>query len=444
MLSQNKNAVIIICTRPDSARLPRKAFKRVAGIPAIEHILTRLVGCQMKIILAVPKSCEDYNYLLERHQSNNDLDISLFQGSPDSPLHRMRSAYEAFGCEEPYIVRITHDDILIDQDTMIELVKRCKKEKASYGVSPKILEGAGVEVFTAKSLINAANQTEEPAEYISYFVKKDPIVKLEPRASIQRNYRLTMDYYQDWIVLDTILRKLGPFASNDQICEFLDQYGYILNLNKLPEISIYTCAYNAEQWIDETIHSVLSQHHTNFEYILVDDGSTDMTTFKASKYFRDERLRMIRNEYNLGLASSSNLAISKARGQYVMRLDADDSLKSGALNRMEKLLKDSGAGILYSSFNEIDKDSMTLKDRFNIDPQVSHHAGCALMDKRLINELRFSDGLKHYDSLELYNRIKGRFDIAYCEEALWYYRKHGKSLSANNTTERKETLEKLK
>jgi len=447
-MEKKNNAVVIICTRPESSRLKRKAFIHVAKIPAIHHILTRLGNLNTPVVLAVPSDCHEYDYLIDLYRDT--LDLRIIQGDPDSPLHRMQYAFESYAKihkerEPEWIIRITHDDILIDTSTIMGLLEECRNgASVGYGISPDIVDGAGVEIIHKTNLKHAAETHKNPTEYISYFVKYFPrknIVKYTPRYSVKRNYRMTMDYPEDWTLLDIVLNQVGPFASLDQVVDFLDHNSYLLNINRQPAVSIYTCAYNAEKWVEQTIHSVTNQDHNNFEYIFIDDHSTDNTPLIISKFLSDKRIKFQRLQKNIGLASASNLALSLARGKRIMRVDADDKLMLGSLKRMENYLNDSKAGIVYPAYFQMTGDGTSKETH---DPRIRHHAGCALMDSRLINELRFTNNIRHWDSLDLYNRIKGRFDIAHMDEPVWYYRRHEESMSADkNNTERKEALKEI-
>ena len=89
-------------------------------------------------------------------------------------------------------------------------------------------------------------------------------------------------------------------------------------------ISIITPVYNVEKFIVETIESVLNQSHSNWELILVDDGSTDSSTEICKQYAsKDERVKYFHKQ-NGGQASARNLGIKKAKGEYVTFLDSDD------------------------------------------------------------------------------------------------------------------------
>ena len=91
-----------------------------------------------------------------------------------------------------------------------------------------------------------------------------------------------------------------------------------------PLISVVIPAYNAEQFLDETLESVLSQTYENWECIIVNDGSTDNTESVVKKWCeKDARFRYFYKE-NSGASDTRNLGIKEARGEYIAFLDADD------------------------------------------------------------------------------------------------------------------------
>jgi glycosyltransferase involved in cell wall biosynthesis len=92
-----------------------------------------------------------------------------------------------------------------------------------------------------------------------------------------------------------------------------------------PKISIVMPAYNAELFIAESIESALNQTLTDFELIIVDDGSTDRTAEIANEYAtRDPRIRVYKMGENVGIARATNTAVSYALAGLIGRLDADD------------------------------------------------------------------------------------------------------------------------
>ena len=90
-----------------------------------------------------------------------------------------------------------------------------------------------------------------------------------------------------------------------------------------PKISIVMPVYNSEKYLQESIKSILYQTFKDFEFIIVDDCSTD-GSLEIIKSYEDERIRLIQNEKNLGTVKSRNIGLKKAEGKYVAILDADD------------------------------------------------------------------------------------------------------------------------
>lgn len=91
----------------------------------------------------------------------------------------------------------------------------------------------------------------------------------------------------------------------------------------MPQISVILPAYNAEKYLREAIDSILAQTYTNFELLVINDGSTDKTEEIILSY-SDSRIRYIKNEENLKLIKTLNKGIDLARGKYIARMDADD------------------------------------------------------------------------------------------------------------------------
>src|SRR5580704_15894010 len=90
-----------------------------------------------------------------------------------------------------------------------------------------------------------------------------------------------------------------------------------------PVISVLMPAYNTERYILQSVQSVLGQTFEDFELLVIDDCSTDATA-KILSSIDDRRLRVLRNERNLGVVGSLNHGMGQARGRYIARIDADD------------------------------------------------------------------------------------------------------------------------
>lgn len=90
-----------------------------------------------------------------------------------------------------------------------------------------------------------------------------------------------------------------------------------------PLVSMVMPVYNGEKFVVETINSILNQSYSNFEFIIVDDGSTD-STYALISSISDSRIKIIRNEENKGIAYSFNVGIANSKGKYIAHIGADD------------------------------------------------------------------------------------------------------------------------
>lgn len=447
----NNEAIIIICSTPYSKRLKEKCFMKIGNKPVLSHIFDRIAPLNIKTVLAIPTSLSNehekkYKELISQSKLR---EWQIWKGDPASPLHRMTAYLSTLKNPPKYIIRITHDDIIIDWKTVEMLLWQMIKHNAGYGITPTIIEGAGVEIIHIANIVNAGQKNKGNIEHISYFVKGEncpvpKIMNLMPRQSIRRNYRLTLDYYEDFVVLETIFRNLGDECSVDRICEFIDKNLTLLFRNEQITLTIYTCVKDNVKWLSRAINSFGSTlDHELIEYLIIDDYSKgeNLINIVKPKYHdyapeSEIKTKIILNDKNLGLASSSNIALDMAKGKYIMRMDADDEAFSFTLGQMLKTIRQTKANIVYSNYNVMDSASNVIRE--NVSAKEHHHAGCALMETRWLRELKFKEGLRHWDSRELYLRIKDRFKIAYVDEPLWCYRVHPGSMSQNNLKEREK------
>lgn len=90
-----------------------------------------------------------------------------------------------------------------------------------------------------------------------------------------------------------------------------------------PRVTVLMPVYNAENYLDEAIDSILKQTFNNFEFLIINDGSTDKSVKIIEKY-KDSRIKLINNEKNKGLVYTLNKGLSLAKGEYIARMDADD------------------------------------------------------------------------------------------------------------------------
>ncbi|MGV8108432.1 glycosyltransferase family 2 protein [Methanospirillum sp.] len=90
-----------------------------------------------------------------------------------------------------------------------------------------------------------------------------------------------------------------------------------------PKVTVLMSVYNGDRYLNEAIDSILAQTYTDFEFLIINDASTDSTPEILVSY-DDQRIRIVTNEENLGLTKSLNRGLALARGKYIARMDADD------------------------------------------------------------------------------------------------------------------------
>ncbi|MFN6038935.1 MAG: glycosyltransferase family 2 protein [Bacteroidota bacterium] len=99
--------------------------------------------------------------------------------------------------------------------------------------------------------------------------------------------------------------------------------GMLQNFDKIPSVSVLMPVYNGEKFIKDAITSVLNQTFQDFEFIIINDGSTDRSE-EIILSFNDPRIRYFKNNVNLKLISTLNKGLDLCRGKYIARMDCDD------------------------------------------------------------------------------------------------------------------------
>lgn len=118
-------------------------------------------------------------------------------------------------------------------------------------------------------------------------------------------------------------------------------------------ISLVIPAFNAASYLEQCIDSILKQTYTDFEIIVIDDGSTDDTRFICKKYeAKDSRIRYI-HQKNAGVSAARNRGIENAKGDWIAFVDADDTVESRYLEYMIKAVSEKNADIVFCGFSVV-------------------------------------------------------------------------------------------
>jgi glycosyltransferase involved in cell wall biosynthesis len=122
-----------------------------------------------------------------------------------------------------------------------------------------------------------------------------------------------------------------------------------------PDVTVLMCVYNGESYVRDAVDSILAQSYRNFEFLIIDDGSTDTTSDLLASYV-DRRIRILRNRENRGLTPSLNLGLREARGHWIARQDADDISYPDRLARQISFLdRHPEVMLLGTQFDSVDE-----------------------------------------------------------------------------------------
>lgn len=133
-----------------------------------------------------------------------------------------------------------------------------------------------------------------------------------------------------------------------------------INLNEL--VSIITPLFNSEKHLEETIQSVQKQTHTNWEWNIVDDCSTDGSIKLIERFAeKDNRIHVWKNSKNSGAAFSRNVALEKSKGRFIAYIDSDDLWDPDKLSRQLQFMQINRLGFTCASYRVISEDGTDLK-----------------------------------------------------------------------------------
>lgn len=207
--------------------------------------------------------------------------------------------------------------------------------------------------------------------------------------------------------------------------------------NKMPKVSVITPAYNVEKYVAESIESILNQTYRNFEFIIVDDCSTDRTWSIICDYAKkDGRIVPVKNEKNLGISGNRNKGIALAKGEYVAWQDADDISVSSRLEKQVEFLNNNPrvgiVGGFLEFFNEkngvigIRKYDKTDRDaRRNIFFFSPVAQPAAMIRKKLLDEVgEYNHKYSSAEDIDMSFRLGEKCEFANLQEVLLKYREH--------------------
>lgn len=221
----------------------------------------------------------------------------------------------------------------------------------------------------------------------------------------------------------------------------------------VPLVSVIMAVFNQENYVKHAIESILSQTYDNFEFLIVDDGSTDGTTAICDKYaHKVSRIRIFHNKSNLGLTRSLNIGLRSARGKYIARMDADDvSLAERLETQVTYLESHPEIGLAGSYYSEIDSNGNIIKEtvEFPVAPIIINWHLCfenpiphppIMVRKELLDKLGgYNENYSFSQDYELFTRLSIHTKMTNIPEVLFHWRVHENSVSRSKKNEQRET-----
>lgn len=206
-------------------------------------------------------------------------------------------------------------------------------------------------------------------------------------------------------------------------------------------MSVILSTYQGEDFLRESLDSVLTQTLEDVELIVVDDSSTDTTPAILAEY-HDPRMRVLRNAENAGVSRSVNRGLEAARGWYVARQDDDDVSEPDRLEKQVAYLeRHAEVGLVASSYTVIDAHGKVLRRRTTPTESLALRwrllfinafaSSSVLFRRELVDRVgAFRDGFPFAQDYDLWSRIAGETDVAALPEALVRYRHAGPSVTS--------------
>ena len=207
-------------------------------------------------------------------------------------------------------------------------------------------------------------------------------------------------------------------------------------------VSIITPSYNSAKFIKDCINSVASQTYKEWEMIIVDDCSTDDSRQLITKYAKkDNRIKVILLEENVGAAAARNIAIKESEGKYIAFLDSDDLWKKNKLEKQLSFMKENNIAFSFTSYQPISENGIEKYSIIKAPYQMDYHSylkntiiGCltVVIDRDKTGNFKMQNIRSSHDMALWLLIMKRGFSAYGLNENLAYYR----IVSTSNTSKK--------
>jgi glycosyltransferase involved in cell wall biosynthesis len=213
-----------------------------------------------------------------------------------------------------------------------------------------------------------------------------------------------------------------------------------------PKISIIMPVYNSEKYLKDSIESIINQTFRDFEFIIINDGSTDNSLKIIKEYTKlDERIKII-DQKNTGIIGALNNGLKISNGDYIARMDSDDISLQNRLEKQVAFMEENRVKISGTWANIIDENGFYKKEKFNYPPKTWEKIKLYLIrgnpfihpsvmfQKEIYEKEKDKNGdlyhnYKHIEDYELWTRLVPKYKSKNIQEYLLNYRVHSDQIT---------------
>jgi glycosyltransferase involved in cell wall biosynthesis len=218
--------------------------------------------------------------------------------------------------------------------------------------------------------------------------------------------------------------------------------------------SVIIPLYNKENYVEKAINSILNQTYNNFEIIIIDDCSTDLS-YEIAKKNVSEKIRLIKHDKNKGLSASRNTGILNSKAEYITFLDADDVWKPTYLEEIKSLIDTYPEAKLFATNyeevypNEVVilpknnantlESSQIIEDFFKISLGQPLYCACSLCVEKSVFDIvgNYNETITYSEDIDFNIRANLSFKLAYSKKALVSYMIFSENQITNNSLNKK-------
>lgn len=208
-------------------------------------------------------------------------------------------------------------------------------------------------------------------------------------------------------------------------------------ISRNPLISVIMNCHNGQEFVQESVKSLISQTYKNWELIFYDNFSRDLS-IKIIRSFKDKRIKFFKSNKFLKLYDARNNAIKFAKGKYIAFLDTDDYWKKDKLTKQVNFILKKKIKMCYSNYyihyNSKKKRLRVLKDNFDVNTKNlinDYNIGIltVLLERSIFKKIKFNKKFEIIGDFDFFIKLSEIMKIGFINEPLAFYRVHDSNLS---------------